>query len=272
VGTLYLVSTPIGNLEDITQRALRVLGEVELIAAEDTRHSRKLLTHYQIRTPLESYHEHSKPDRLERLLDALDSGDVALIADAGTPLLSDPGHALVRAALARGHSICPIPGASAPLAALVASGLPTDAFVFIGFLPRRSAERRETLERLISERRTIVAFETPHRLRAALEDLGSVLGAARAAVVCRELTKQHEEFVRGTLASLRTHFNQVEPRGEITLVIAGVTEAPIWDEQEVRAAIRAHLAQGAPPSQAAREVAAESGWARREVYRLVLEE
>jgi 16S rRNA (cytidine1402-2'-O)-methyltransferase len=194
VGTLYLIATPIGNLEDLTQRALRVLREVELIAAEDTRQTRKLLNHYQIKTPLISYHEHNKLKRLERLRQALETGDVALVSDAGTPGLSDPGYLLVRYALNAGCQVSPIPGPSAPIAALVVSGLPTDSFTFLGYLPRRRAERVRLMEEISQERRTMLAFEVPHRLLKSLEDLEATLGGGRPIVVCRELTKVHEEI------------------------------------------------------------------------------
>ncbi len=271
MGTLYLVPTPIGNLEDITLRALRLLSEVDLIAAEDTRRTRKLLAHYEIKTRLVSYHEHSAPARLEQLLAALEEGDVALLSDAGTPGLSDPGYELVRAAAASGHRVSPLPGASAPITALVASGLPADSFVFLGYLPRAAAERRRLLESIAGEPRTVVAFEVPHRLPATLEALEAAAGPERPMAVCRELTKLHEEILRGSVGEMREHFREHEPRGEFTLVIGGAAEQERWDEEAVRAALDARLAEGLKPSQAAREVAQESGWPRREVYRLAVE-
>jgi 16S rRNA (cytidine1402-2'-O)-methyltransferase len=219
VGTVYLVSTPIGNLEDISLRALRVLKEVSLIASEDTRRTRKLLARYGIGTRQVSYHEHSPPSRLASILEALQAGDVALVSDAGTPGLSDPGFDLVRSAWAGGHTVRPIPGASAPLAALVASGLPSEAFLYLGYLV--GGKTRKLLDRYADEPATLVCFEVPHRLRTALADLEAVLGADRAAAVCRELTKLHEDIRRGTLAELRRHFAATEPLGEFTLVIAG---------------------------------------------------
>jgi 16S rRNA (cytidine1402-2'-O)-methyltransferase len=272
VGTLYLVATPIGNLEDISQRALRVLREVDLIAAEDTRQTRKLLTRYEIDTPLISYHEHNKLKRKKRLLSALEEGDLALVSDAGTPGLSDPGFLLISAALEAGHPISPIPGPSAPIAALVASGLPSDSFLFLGYLPRKRVERTKLLESLARERRTLIAFEAPHRLRAALEDLGEILGKERPVAVCRELTKLHEEIVRGTISYAYEHFTRHDPRGEFTLVIGGSSSAERWDEEAVRLELNVRLAEGLSPSEAAREVAAVSGWPRREVYRLTMEE
>lgn len=272
MGILYLVATPIGNLEDLTQRALRVLREVDLIAAEDTRQTRKLLDHYRIETPLISYHEHNKLKRLERLRQALEKGDVAMVSDAGTPGLSDPGYLLVRYALDAGYQVSPIPGPSAPIAALVASGLPTDSFIFVGYLPRRRVERLRMVKELSQERRTMLAFEVPHRLLRSLEDMEATFGGGRPIVVCRELTKVHEEILRGTLSEIREHFTEVAPRGEFTLVIGGVTGGERWDKALVKRALDERMARGLNPSEAAREVAAESGWPRREVYRLILED
>jgi 16S rRNA (cytidine1402-2'-O)-methyltransferase len=272
VGTLYLVATPIGNLEDITLRALRTLGQARLIAAEDTRHTRKLLSHYQIAVPLISYHEHNKLTRLEDVLGALGQGDVALVSDAGTPGLSDPGYELVRAALAAGHEVCPIPGPSAPIAALVASGLPTDEFLYLGYLPRRAGERRRAISRLAEERRTMIAFEVPHRLVESLEDLATALGPERPVAVCRELSKVHEEIVRGTLSGARRRFAGEAPRGEVTLVIGGAPAAARWPEKAVRQAVRRRTKGGMASSRAASEVARLSGWPKREVYRMVEDE
>ncbi len=271
MGTLYLVATPIGNLEDITLRALRVLREVSLIAAEDTRHTRKLLTHHRIHARLLSYHEHNKAVRLAQVLEALRAGDVALVSDAGTPGLSDPGYELVTAALQAGHRVCPVPGPSAVTAALVASGLPTDSFVFLGYLPRQAAERRRLLSTVADEQRTMVLFEAPHRLRSSLKDLERTLGGERPAVVCRELTKVHEEFVRGTLAELREYFDEQVPRGEVTLILAGA-QPRRWPESRVRKALAAKRAEGLSPAAAARVVAASSGWSRRELYALLTED
>lgn len=268
MGTLYLVATPIGNLEDITLRALRVLSQVGLIAAEDTRQTRKLLSHFQISVALISYHEHNKLTRVEQVLEALSRGDVALVSDAGTPGVSDPGYELVNRALEAGFPVSPIPGPSAPMAALIASGLPTDAFVFVGYLPRRAGERRRFLEGLAGERRTIVAFEVPHRLMEALEDLEAAFGPDRPIAVCREMTKLHEEIRRGPIAAARRRFTSRPPRGEITLVIAGLGSRQRWPEAAVRRALAEALAAGERRSQAARRVAAESGWERREIYRL----
>jgi 16S rRNA (cytidine1402-2'-O)-methyltransferase len=272
MGTLYLVSTPIGNLEDITLRALRILGEVDLIAAEDTRHTRKLLNRYEISTRLTSYHEHTRGARAERLLDTLEAGDIALVSDAGTPGLSDPGFELVQGALERGHEVTSIPGPSAPIAALAASGLPTDSFVFLGFLPRKVKARRTFIESLADEHRTLVLFEVPHRIQKTLGDLVTILGSDRPAALGRELTKMHEQIIRGTLGEVQAQVASGEARGEYTLVLGGAPSPGQWDESEVRSAMREHLDAGLNRSAAAREVAVESGWDRQVVYRLSMEE
>lgn len=272
MGTLYLVSTPIGNLEDLTFRALHVLQQVSLIASEDTRRTRKLLARYRIPTRQVSYHEHSPASRLGQLLAVLDEGDVALVSDAGTPGLSDPGYEFVRAAWAAGHVVRPIPGASALLAALVASGLPSDTFTFHGYPPRQAAERRRRLDALALEPGTHVFFEVPHRLAETLTDLQAAFGADRPAAVCRELTKLHEEIRRGSLAEVTDHFRSVEPRGEFTLVVGGALQDRRWSEQEVLAALAERRSEGDSPSRAARHVAGLSGWRRSEVYRLTVEE
>lgn len=271
MGTLYLVATPIGNLEDISARARRILGSVRLIAAEDTRQTRKLLDHYEIRTPLTSYHEHNKLSKLDVVLAALAEGDVALVSDAGTPALNDPGYELVQEALNAGYPVSPIPGPSAPLSALVASGLPTDAFLYLGYLPRKSSERQRLLREVMDHPYTLIFLETPHRLLAALEDIIQMLGDRRIAVA-RELTKLHEEIFRGTVSAAIEHFRRQAPRGEFTLVIAGrAAEEEIWPEDRLRRALKEALAAGEPPSQAAGRLAGESGWPKREVYRLALE-
>jgi 16S rRNA (cytidine1402-2'-O)-methyltransferase len=219
---LYVIATPIGNLEDISLRALRLLREVKLIAAEDTRTTRRLLNFYNIKTPLTSYHEHSKRTKLDYLLDYLEKEDLALVSEAGMPGLSDPGYELIVAAIERGISVVPIPGASAVITALVVSGLPTDQFLYVGFLPRRKGQRQRLLSSIVDEQRTIVAFETPHRLSEALSDIEEVLGNRRLSV-CRELTKVHEEIFRGRVSQAREHFREF--RGEFSLVIEGKTRA-----------------------------------------------
>jgi 16S rRNA (cytidine1402-2'-O)-methyltransferase len=270
MGTLYLVGTPIGNLEDITLRALRVLKEVTLIAAEDTRRARILARRYEIETPITSYFEGNKLTKLDTVLGALDTGDVALISEAGMPGLSDPGYELICAAIERGYSVVPVPGPSAPVTALVVSGLPGDSFLYLGFLPRRRSERYGLLSKVAREQRTLIVFEAPHRLRASLADIEAVLGD-RPLAVCRELTKLHEEVWRGIISEARAYFDEVEPRGEFTLVIGGAPEEwECWDEDEVRTALEELLAQGVPRPAAARRVAAASGWSRSEVYTLSL--
>ncbi len=245
--TLYLVATPIGNLEDITLRALRVLREVRLIAAEDTRHTRHLLNHFSIETPCISYHEHNKLDRIADILAALAEGDVALVSDAGTPGISDPGFELVQAVIAAGFSVSPIPGPSAPIAALTASGLAPERFCFVGFLPRRGPERRALLADLADLALTVVCFEAPHRVTDALADIQTVFGD-RQVVVARELTKRYEEFRRGPASELAAYFSENRPRGEYTLVIAG--REPNSERKRDRSRIQAVPSRTEPPSEA----------------------
>lgn len=267
MGTLYLVATPIGNLEDITARALRVLRESALIAAEDTRHTRGLLTHFNIHTPLTSYFEHNKLSKLESILAALQSGDVALVSDAGTPALSDPGYELVRAALDAGYPVVPVPGPSAVIAALVASGLPTDSFVYLGFLPRKDAEREKLLASVAAERRTLVAYESPHRLLDTLAAIQHTFGDRRVAVA-RELTKMFEEIYRGPASEAHSHFAAKGVAGEITLVIAGAPEAERWAKAHVRTELDRLMAEGVKRKEAAKQVAAVSGWSARDIYNI----
>ncbi len=270
MGTLFLVSTPIGNLEDITLRALRILEEVSLVAAEDTRRAAILAARHKISTPITSYFEGNKLTKLETLLDALRAGDVALISEAGTPGLSDPGYELVLAAIERGFPVVPIPGPSAPITALVVSGLPSDSFVYLGFLPRRRKNRSRFLSEVAGERRTLIVFEAPHRLRESLADVEAELGDRQIAI-CRELTKLHEEVLRGSVSEARAHFRDVEPRGEFTLVIGGVsTELVKWESEETRKALDELLAQGVSRPEAARRLAAVSGWRRGDIYKLGL--
>jgi len=270
MGTLYLVATPIGNLEDLSPRAVRVMQEVSLIAAEDTRQTKKLLTHFDIHTALTSYFEHNKLTKLDSVLAALAHGDVALVSDAGTPAINDPGYELVRAALQSGHAVCPIPGPSAPLAALAASGLPTDAFLYLGYLPRRSSDRKALVGQIDNLPYTLIFLESPHRLLAGLADLESGLGDRQVAVA-RELTKLHEQIWRGRLSAARIYFTENEPRGEFTLVLAGKTkdEKQKWTEDKLMLAIKFGLKFGESPSALAKRVAAESGWDRKEIYRII---
>jgi len=270
MSTLFLVATPIGNLEDISARALRILREVRLIAAEDTRQTSKLLQRYDIHTPCISYHEHSKLVRLEHVLDALTEGDVALVSDAGTPALNDPGYELVRRAIAAGHVVSPVPGPCAPIAALVASGLPTDSFLYLGYLPRKSQQRKRLLANLTGLPYTLIFLEAPHRLLAALEDLQNGLGDRRVAVG-RELTKLHEEIFRGQLSEARHHFTKNPPRGEFTLVLEGGTiHAQRWTEERLVEELERHPDKGEPASQVAAQLAGLSGWSRREIYQRLI--
>ncbi len=270
MGTLYVVPTPIGNLEDITLRALRVLKAAALIAAEDTRTTRVLLDHYDITTPLTSYHEHNKLAKLDALFDALVTGDVALVSDAGTPGISDPGYELIGEAIRRGYRVEPLPGANALLPALVGSGLPTDSFIYLGFLPRRTKVLRDLLAELAGEPRTLVAYDSPNRLTDTLAAVQQAMGADRPVCVARELSKMFEEFRRGTVSDVLAHFRQTPPRGEITLVIGGQPPAAreVWDETQVRTALYLRLDAGEPLSRAARAIAGLSGWERRAVYAL----
>lgn len=271
MGTLYLVATPIGNLEDISARALRTLREVALIAAEDTRVTRKLLTHFDIHSRLVSYFEHNKLARLQLILAALKDGDVALVSDAGTPALNDPGYELVRATLEAGHRVSPVPGPASPIAALIASGLPTDSFLYAGYLPRKKTERLAALEDVAGLRHTLIFLETPHRLLDSLQDMAGIFGDRRVALA-RELTKLHEEIWHGTLREAQQHFRT--PRGEFVIVVDGlpVHGQSRWSRQELVAAIDRRLAAGAAHAALAAELSAKSGWPRREIYKLAINE
>ena len=273
MGTLYLVATPIGNLEDITLRAIRILREVSLVAAEDTRTTRKLLSHHGITQRLISYNEHNMKARTPRLLIALDEGNVAFASEAGTPGVSDPGYELVTTAIEAGHVVVAVPGASALLAALTASGLPMREFTFIAFLPRRAGERKRLLEQFTTDPRTLVFFESPHRVMRSLADAQDILGDRRVAV-CRELTKLYEEVFRGTLSEALTHFN--EPRGEFTVVISGADAAAnATNNPEARNTARKQLEalrdDQVRARDAVRTVVEATGLPHREVYALWLE-
>lgn len=271
MGTLYLVATPIGNLEDISSRAVKVLRGVVLIAAEDTRHTHRLLVHYDIHTPCISYHEHNKITQLTSVLAALEQGDVALVSDAGTPALNDPGYELVRQALNAGFAVSPIPGPCAPVAALVASGLPTDAFLYLGYLSRKGSERRKMLQGVSESPYTLIFLETPHRLLEALTDLQEILGD-REMAVAREMTKLHEEIFRGKISQARAHFTIQEPRGEFTLVVAGPSpRKERWDDAQLVRALENLLTSGEPAARIASQLAPQSGWPRREIYQRVIE-
>src|SRR5512134_1052473 len=239
MGTLYLVATPIGNLEDMSTRAVRILRESILIAAEDTRHTGKLLKHFQIETPITSYFEHNKLKKLDSILDKLSQGDVALVSDAGTPAINDPGYELVKAALASGRDVVPIPGPSAPIAALTVSGLPTDSFLYLGYLPHKTSERHRRLEEVEGQTYTLVFLESPYRIVEALEDISSILGDRRICVA-REMTKMFEEYWRGNVSGAVEHFKAQPARGEFTLVLAGKkAETTVgWTEEELLGAIQ----------------------------------
>ncbi len=265
-GTLYLVATPIGNLEDITFRAVRILKEADLIACEDTRHTRKLLEHYGIAKPLVSYHEHNEAERTGELTARLLAGEsVALVSDAGMPLVSDPGYRVVAAAIENGIAVHPVPGPSAVIAGLAASGLPSEAFHFAGFLPAKSGQRRRALEALRDEPATLVFYEAPHRIVETLADIDAVLGA-RPVVIARELTKLHEEFLRGTAADVRAELSGRDAvRGEITLLI-GRAEAPAPDDTPLADAVRELIAGGMDRMEAIKTVARRRGLPKHEVY------
>jgi len=262
---LYIVATPIGNLEDISLRAIRILREVKLIAAEDTRKTKRLLVTYDIKTPMTSYHEHNKQSKLDYILGRLEDGDVALVSEAGTPGMSDPGYELIAAAHERGIPVVPIPGPSAVVTALVISGLPTDRFVYTGFLPHKANARQRLLESVAHEYGTIVALESPHRLPATLNDILLTLGDRKIAI-CRELTKIHEEVFRGTISQAIKHFTR--PKGEFTLVIEGKREK---DKPQLTEDIEKQLhymyQSGVTAKEAIAKISGETGLPRKELYR-----
>ena len=271
-GTLYIVGTPIGNLEDMTFRAIDVLSKVTVIAAEDTRHTGKLLQHFQISTPQVSYHDHNRRSRHPELLNRLERGEtIALVTDAGMPGISDPGYELVKACVEQAISVVPIPGVSAVITALSASGLPTDRFAFEGFLPAKGQERRQHLEALRTEPRTLIFYESPHRLRHTLQDLVDIFGGDRSIVLARELTKLHEQFWRGTLSDAQTYYRTHEPQGEFTVVVAGYEAAqPVLSESALKAELQQLLHQGISRSQASRQLAQQTSLPRRQIYQLAL--
>ena len=266
-GSLYVVSTPIGNLGDMTFRAVEVLASAALVIVEDTRHSRRLLDHFRIETPVSSYHEHNEAKETPRLIARLKAGEsIALISDAGTPLISDPGSRLTRAAIDAGIRVVPIPGASSVMAALVASGLPLDRFAFFGFLPRKGAERKTTINDIVTSRATAVLFEAANRLGATLEDLATAGAGERAAIVAREVTKQFEEFKRGTIAELEQFYRDSEPRGEVVLVISCAEDREV-SEEELSSAARELRASGKEPREVMQHLAS-LGASRNVAYRI----
>lgn len=267
-GTLYLVSTPIGNLGDMTFRAVEVLSSTALVIAEDTRHSRRLLDHFRINTPVSSYHEHNEARETPRLIARLVAGDsIALISDAGTPLISDPGSRLVRAAIDAGLRVVPVPGASSVMAALVASGLPLDRFTFLGFLPRKGAERDSALREIVASAATVVVFEAANRVAGTLDDLRDAGAGERTAIVARELTKKFEQFKRGTIAELADAYSDSEPRGEVVLVIAGA-EARELSAEELNDAARELRAAGKDTREVMQHLISAMGASRNVAYRI----
>ncbi|MEQ9667980.1 16S rRNA (cytidine(1402)-2'-O)-methyltransferase [Coleofasciculus sp. G2-EDA-02] len=272
MGTLYVVGTPIGNLEDMTFRAVRILQTVDTIAAEDTRHTGKLLQHFQIKTNQISYHQHNRQQRLPELLNQLTAGKtIALVTDAGMPSISDPGYELVHAAIEAGIPVIPIPGATAGITALSASGLPTDRFVFEGFLPASGQERQQRLELLAAESRTLIFYESPYRLQQTLEDFATIFSPSRQIVLARELTKLHEQFWRGTIEDAIAYYTDHEPKGEFTLILAGAPpESPVLSEAALKAELSQLINQGLSRSQAARQLSHLTNLPRRHLYQMAL--
>lgn len=274
-GILYLVATPIGNLEDMTFRGIRILKEADLIAAEDTRNSIKLLNHFEIKTPMTSYHEFNRYDKAETLIQKLEAGDnVALITDAGTPGISDPGEVLVQMCIERGITVVPVPGAVAGINALIASGQSTRRFVFEAFLSQDKKEKQETLEKMASETRTMILYEAPHRLKKTLKSLAEVLGDDRSITICKELTKKHESFNKMTLGeALEMYESGEEPRGEYVLVIAGKSKEKLeeenkarWENFTIEEHLKKYIQEGVSKKEAVKLVANERGISKKEVY------
>jgi 16S rRNA (cytidine1402-2'-O)-methyltransferase len=269
MGALYLVATPIGNLEDMSPRAVRTLREVRLIAAEDTRHTGTLLKHFEIKTPTTSYFEHNKINKLDLILNALTQGDVALVSDAGTPAVNDPGYELVKAALASNFDVRSIPGPSAPVTALAVSGLPTDSFLYLGYLQHKVGDRRKAIEKIADMPYTLIFLESPYRIVESLEDLLFVLGD-RQICVAREMTKMFEEFWRGNVSGALEHFKSQAPRGEFTLVVEGKKEKrEKWTEEKLLKAIKKELKKDKAAKELSGELAEQSGWNKKEVYALI---
>ena len=271
-GTLYIVATPIGNLEDITLRAIRTLKDVDIIAAEDTRHTQTLLRHFTINTPLTSYHDHNERAKSGQVVARLERGEsVALVSDAGTPGISDPGYRLVLEATRLGIRVVPIPGPTALIAALSASGLPTDGFNFRGFLPARKRERRSKLQELRLERYSIVVYETPHRLKESLDDIRQILGDRRM-VMGREITKIHEEFLRGRTSEVIAEVSRREIRGEVTLIIEGCSDVDPPSEEALREEIAKLLADGLRVKEVAEVLGEKYGYSKRQIYGLAMDQ
>jgi 16S rRNA (cytidine1402-2'-O)-methyltransferase len=270
MGILYLVATPIGNLEDMSPRAVRILKEASLIAAEDTRHTGKLLKHFEIETKITSYFEHNKLNKLDYILEKLSSGDVALVSDAGTPAINDPGYELVKAALASGFDVMPVPGPSALISALAVSGLPTDSFLYLGYLPHKTNERNKFVGQVASLPYTLIFLESPHRIAESLEDLLSMLGDRRICVA-REMTKMFEEYWRGNISGAVEYFKAKPARGEFTLVVDGKSkdESEKWNEEQLLEAVRKELKNERSAKDISADLAKQSGWSKREIYALM---
>jgi len=273
-GILYVCATPIGNIEDITLRALNILKEVDLIAAEDTRHTLKLLNHYNISKPLISYHEHNKRSKEEQLLQRLRQGQsIALVSDAGMPGISDPGEDIIKAAIREGFEVTVLPGASASLTALVLSGLPTDKFAFEGFLPREKKDKEARLRQLLYEQRTLIFYEAPHRIEDSLKRIYEVMGDRRIAIA-RELTKKYEEILRGSISELIVRFKEDSPRGEMVVILEGSKEEKLvvnfWDSMTIEQHIKYHMDKGMDKKDAIKETAKDRQIPKREVYQCSL--
>ena len=274
-GMLYLCATPIGNLGDITYRAVEMLRAADVIAAEDTRHTRGLLAHYDIHTPMTSYHEHNKEEKGAELIARMWAGEtVVCVSDAGLPGIADPGGDLARRAIAEGIPVTPLPGANAALSALICAGLPLDGFTFVGFLPRKEKKRREVLTRIAVYPETLIFYEAPHRLRETLAVLAAAFGTERRACAAREMTKKFEEYRRMTLGDLLAHYREHEPRGEFVLIVAGADESAVVadaaEEMSLTERYAAHIAKGLDKKEAMRRTAQELGISRRDVYQALL--
>jgi len=270
MGTLYLVATPIGNLEDMSPRAVRILKEASLIAAEDTRHTGKLLKYFEIETKTTSYYEHNKINKLDFILEKLAGGDVALVSDAGTPAINDPGYELVKAALASNYDVVPVPGPSAPIAALTVSGLPTDSFLYLGYLPHKTSERQKNIGEVASMPYTLIFLESPYRVVESLEDLLYILGDRRICVA-REMTKMYEEYWRGNISEAVEYFKSQPARGEFTLVVEGKQkdEDDRWTEEQLLTAIQSELKKDRSAKEISADLAKQSGWSKKEIYALI---
>lgn len=279
IGELYLCATPIGNLEDMTFRCIRILKEADVIAAEDTRNSIKLLNHFEIKTPMTSYHEFNKVDKARVLVDKMRSGEiVALITDAGTPGISDPGEELVRQCIEAGIKVTPVPGAAACINALIMSGMPTRRFCFEAFLPSDKKEKAEVLSQLKTEQRTIIIYEAPHRLIRTLTELESTLGGARKIAVCKELTKRHETVYRDTISAALSYYTENEPKGEYVLVIEGKRQEELilekraaWDDMSIEEHFNMYIGQGMDKKEAMKLVAKDRGVSKRDIYSALLD-